>query len=384
MRLALFLLAATVSAAEKDWPLSREEAAAGWIRLFDGSTTFGWEPSGPAWEAAGGVLRPPAAGGMLASHTPFGDFRLTLEFNAGRKADAGLLLRAAGVGANPGDAIELVLAGEEPPGSLRGRARAKSSIGRGDWRKLDLTVRGSRYLVRLDGKPVLDQKIFTAATGFLILRAGPGGGLELRELRLRPLDMACLLNGKDLAGWKQIDAPRAQTRPEWSVRDGVLHVEKGPGELKSERAWDDFILQMEIRVNSTDPARHPNSGLFFRGDIDVYGSGYESQIRNEFAGGDPARPVDFGTGGIYRHQPARRVASRDNEWFTKTVAASGRRIAVWVEGYPVTAWTDARPEGRSVRAGQARLFRGTLSLQAHDPTTNLDFRNLCIAPLRRP
>ena len=43
-------------------------------------------------------------------------------------------------------------------------------------------------------------------------------------------------------------------------------------------------------------------------------------------------------------------------------------------------YTDARPEGADARK-EARLTAGTLSLQAHDPTTNLDFRNLKIASL---
>jgi hypothetical protein len=57
----------------------------------------------------------------------------------------------------------------------------------------------------------------------------------------------------------------------------------------------------------------------------------------------------------------------------------GRDIVVWVDGYPVTAWRDERPEGTNVRNKEAVLKAGTISLQAHDPTTNLDFRNIRIA-----
>ncbi|MBI5281695.1 MAG: DUF1080 domain-containing protein, partial [Candidatus Solibacter usitatus] len=140
---------------------------------------------------------------------------------------------------------------------------------------------------------------------------------------------------------------------------------------------------LDIRANSADPNRHPNSGVFFRGDAGFFWSGYESQIRNQFEQDDPAKPVDFGTGGIYRNQPARRIVAQDNQWFTMTIAASGRAISVWVDGYPVTSWTDSNPEGRDVRAKHARLLRGVISLQAHDPTTNLDFRSILIAALPR-
>jgi len=51
-----------------------------------------------------------------------------------------------------------------------------------------------------------------------------------------------------------------------------------------------------------------------------------------------------------------------------------------VNGIQVSDYTDSRPEGANARK-EARLTTGTLSLQAHDPTTNLDFKNLSIVEL---
>jgi uncharacterized protein with LGFP repeats len=95
--------------------------------------------------------------------------------------------------------------------------------------------------------------------------------------------------------------------------------------------------------------------------------------------------VDFGTGGIYGFQPARKVVASDHEWFTKTIVANGRHMAVWVNGYQVSDWTDPRPPSDNPREG-CRLKAGILSLQGHDPTTDLSFRNLRIAeyPTREP
>jgi hypothetical protein len=50
-------------------------------------------------------------------------------------------------------------------------------------------------------------------------------------------------------------------------------------------------------------------------------------------------------------------------------------VAVWVNGYAAADWEDQRPE--------AALAAGPIGLQAHDPTTNLDFRNIRIAELPR-
>ena len=65
----------------------------------------------------------------------------------------------------------------------------------------------------------------------------------------------------------------------------------------------------------------------------------------------------------------------DVEWFHKTVIADGPHMAVWVNGYQVTDWTDTRKPDKNPRNG-LRLEKGSLQIQGHDPTTNLSFRNL--------
>ena len=135
-----------------------------------------------------------------------------------------------------------------------------------------------------------------------------------------------------------------------------------------------------MRCNAAGPLHHPNSGIFFRGEKGRFWSGYESQIRNEYKEGNRAAAIDYGTGGIYRLQPARRVVSNDSEFFTQTIVAQGRQLSVWVNGIQVSNLNDARPEGPDARVN-SRLAAGPIGLQAHDPTTNLDFRNIKIAPL---
>ena len=90
--------------------------------------------------------------------------------------------------------------------------------------------------------------------------------------------------------------------------------------------------------------------------------------------------VDYGTGGIYRRMPAHKEVTKDNEWFTMTIIAHGRHMAVWVNGMQVTDWTDNRPLKDNARNG-CRLEKGPISLQGHDATTDLSFRNIRIAEL---
>jgi hypothetical protein len=209
-----------------------------------------------------------------------------------------------------------------------------------------------------------------------------------------------MLNGKDLAGWNtanvenskfEVIPPQASSGSLPSAgREGdggeaskvadhaaaELHVTNGRGILETEASYGDFIMQLDAYVDGDGL----NSGIFFRSIPREYAQGYESQIHNGVKEGDPTKPSDFGAGGIYRRVPARRVVSKDREWFTKTIVATGPHIAVWVNGYHVTDWTDQRPPSENPREG-LRTKPGTISIQGHDPTTNLRFRRLRIAEL---
>jgi hypothetical protein len=156
--------------------------------------------------------------------------------------------------------------------------------------------------------------------------------------------------------------------------EGWLNIRNGRGQIETEGKYDDFTLQLEVFVNGEGL----NSGIFYRcipGDVMM---GYESQIHNGYQDDDRTKPADYGTGGIFRRQDARRVVADDFTWFHKTIHADDRHVAVWVNGYQVTDWTDRREPDENPRRG-LRLAPGTIMIQGHDPTTDLSFRNLRIA-----
>ena len=142
---------------------------------------------------------------------------------------------------------------------------------------------------------------------------------------------------------------------------GELHLSHGPGQIETDADFTNFVLQLDCKVNGSGL----NSGIFFRTLRKGRWAGYESQIQNGFKDGDRTKPKDYGTGAIYRRQPARYVVADDREWFTKTIVADGPHLAVWVNGYQVTDWTDKRPVKESGREGM-RLGPGAIAIQGHD------------------
>jgi hypothetical protein len=377
-------LAASVlpTAAAANNTLTPAEVAEGWILLFDGDTLFGWAPRGTAeWEVTHGVVthRAGTGGGALSTTTEFGDFQLALDFWIDATANSGVLLRGPTRGEiTAANAYEVNIydAHEQwPTGSLnevaRTRGRPQTT---GQWNHYDLTAQGEQLTVRLNGEEVVSAQDAKFHRGTIALQQYRGTGVvKFRNIKLRPLGLKSLFNGKDLTGWKEVPGHQSV----YSVTpEGWLNVKNGNGDLQTEGRYGDFVFQLEIISHGT----HLNSGVFFRALPGQFWSGYESQIRNQWRGEDRTKPVDYGTGGIYNRQPARKVVASDREWFTKTIVAQGPHLAVWVNGYQVSDFTDTRPPNENARQGY-RAQPGVISLQGHDPTTDLSFRNLRIAQL---
>jgi hypothetical protein len=194
-------------------------------------------------------------------------------------------------------------------------------------------------------------------------------------LSYRPTHAKPIFDGKTLDGWKlfQGDPKRELTKFE-VTKDGELRATNGPGDLQTTAKYSDFALRLECKTNG----KALNSGIFFRCIEGQYQNGYECQIQNGYKDDDRTKPSDFGTGAIYRRLAARKIVASDNEWFSLTLIAVGPTMATWVNGYPVLVWTDDRPKDENPRKG-LRLEAGHLSIQGHDPTTDLLFRKMTIA-----
>lgn len=236
-------------------------------------------------------------------------------------------------------------------------------------------VAGSYQSSQLTDGKWLDVEFAVAKSGGAVTFSAKSGEFrQFRNILFKPADGVKLFNGKDLTGWRENAAKKASV---FSVtKEGWLNVKNGPGDLQTADQWADFVLQFDCISNG----KHLNSGLFFRCIPDLYQQGYEAQIRNEWAGDDRTKPVDFGTGAIYRRVPTRKVVSTDGEWFTMTVIAKGKRISTWVNGYQTVDWLDDRKEADNGRNG-AKVTKGALSIQGHDPTTDLSFRNFRVLSL---
>ncbi len=387
----VLLAAALPCPAQGDKPkpntLTPKEIADGWILLFDGETTIGWDVKGTKKNATLKITD----GALDLSDLGDGAMRLSMfipsselhfDFKAERENEAQFTL--LGPGSKKPEQSMAVRMGL-PLRRTEGWGHFVTKIDNGR-AKMGLSLKGMGAQTGCD---------WTEPAQFEIRRPG-GTNLKIQNVKYRPLNTKPLFNSKDLTGWKEFPGKKSK----FTVTDsGEINVKDGPGDLQTVGKFKDFILQLECKSNG----KHLNSGIFFRCRDNEYQNGYEAQIRNQFTKEptqkyqieeyDPmtnkligkkeilATAVDYGTGAIYRRMPARKEMAKDGEWFTMTIVAHGNHFATWVNGVQVVDWTDNRPKSDNARTG-CKLDAGHISIQGHDPTTDLSFRNIRIAEFK--
>lgn len=352
--MALATLSLTATAAEV--------AEGNWINLFDGETLFGWTQFGDIeWEAEDGVLEAEKGnGGWLATTSQFKDFELTTEVKMEGPGSMGLAVRAGLEGHVMDNGGATIYFGDEKNDD--------------EWHTIHVKAMGDTIEATIDGKKV--DVSATREKGHILIQyhryhrfRAHEFELEVRNVKLRPLGLTPIFDGKTLDGWNIIPDKKS----EFSVKDGAINIVNGGGQIETAGVYKDFVLQLDIISNGD----RLNSGVFFRGPVGVYWKGYESQVRNDWIDGDRTKPNDFGTGGNYGNVEARKVVSTDGEWFQKTVVCDGNHTAVWINGYQVSDFYDSRqPTDNQDGKNGYVPGPGTIHLQGHDPTTDLSFKNI--------
>ncbi|MFO0826240.1 MAG: DUF1080 domain-containing protein [Gemmataceae bacterium] len=370
--IAALLLASPAFAEDKaqDKPkpntLTAKEIADGWLLLFDGETTFGWTTEGEVKVKDGQLfLDGDKKGASITCTTGFESFELTFDSYTAFVSPNGPTL---GVG-KLNSRFEL-------EGAPVGVA-VKNHLVWDTTKKVGKLTCDAEKRGKPDQPPSVQTRDIPGTGSQLIISEIAGRSIGVRNVKLRPLNTSPLFAGKNLDGWKVNAADPKRMASKWEVtKDGELSLKNGPGDLVTEKEFDNFVLQLECKTLGDGL----NSGVFFRCIPGQYQNGYEAQINNAIIDKDRTKPKDAGTGAIYRRIASRKVVSNDNEWFTLTVVADGKHIATWVNGYQTVDWIDDRKEDQNPRKG-FRATKGPISLQGHDPTTDILFRNIRIAEL---
>ncbi len=193
-----------------------EKGEKGLTPIFDGKTTEGWAGPVANYEVVDGALRcKPGTGGNIYHKKELSDFVARVEFRLPPGGNNGLAIRYPGSGdAAYAGMCELQILDDTDPkygkldprqahGSAYGMVAAKRGYLRpvGEWNSQEVTVKGSRIKVELNGSVILDADLATVhdymassphpgkerTSGFFGF-AGHGDPVEFRDIAVKSLD----------------------------------------------------------------------------------------------------------------------------------------------------------------------------------------------------
>lgn len=208
-----------------------------------------------------------------------------------------------------------------------------------------------------------------------------------------PSDAIVLFDGTSLDQWT---STKDKGPAGWTVRDGVLTVRKGTGNIQTKRSFRNYQLHLEWRVPTGivgEGQGRGNSGLFLAstGDGDA---GYELQILDSYRN---ATYVNGQAASIYKQSPPLANPTRapgewqsyDVVWTAPVFAADGKLVSpayvtVLMNGvlvqdhYALTGETAYIGAPRYAAHGPAPI-----KLQDHgDPSAPISFRSIWLRELK--
>ena len=177
------------------------QSEAGWSTLFDGTSLDNWTQIGDAnWHLADGVVIADKGSGFLVSKQAYTDFQLRVEFWVDDDANSGIFIRCTNpdkVGTDSAYEVNIYDKRPDPSygtGAIVNVAKVEPMPkAGGKWNVYEITAKGPRFTVILNGQKTVDgveDSKFTS--GRIALQYGAGvvkdkGVVKFRKVEIKPL-----------------------------------------------------------------------------------------------------------------------------------------------------------------------------------------------------
>ncbi len=175
------------------------QADAGWITLVDGASGLeNWNRIGDAnWRGVDGAIqadkKTDKAASYLVSKRPYTDFQIRAEFWASDDANSGIFMRCAdGNKITDKTCYEANIFDRRPDPTYGTGAIVHIAAvnpmpkAGGKWNTYDITVKGTRLTLRLNGVQTVDIQDSKFASGPFALQYG-SGVVKFRKVQIKPL-----------------------------------------------------------------------------------------------------------------------------------------------------------------------------------------------------
>ena len=169
-------------------------AQGAWTTLLDGTSLKGWNVVGDAnWAVVDGAVQADKGTGFLVTPVAYGDFQITLDFWVTDDANSGVFIRLSDPKTiTAANSYEVNIFDKRPDQSFRTGgivdvAKPASVIMTGGkWNSFDITARGTKLTVLINGMKMVDVDDTKHARGPIALQYG-AGTVKFKNVRIRTL-----------------------------------------------------------------------------------------------------------------------------------------------------------------------------------------------------
>jgi Domain of Unknown Function (DUF1080) len=165
-----------------------------WKTILDGTTLKGWDVVGNAnWSVADGAVQASSGTGFLVTPMSYTDFQITAEFWVTDDANSGIFIRLQDPKTiTATNSYEVNIYDKRPDPTYRtggivdvAKPMAMITTG-GKWNTIDITARGTKLIVVMNGMKMVDMDDKKYARGPIALQYG-AGTVKFKNVRLRTL-----------------------------------------------------------------------------------------------------------------------------------------------------------------------------------------------------
>lgn len=174
-------------------PSPKAQSQGSWTVLFDGKNVDNFNPIGNAnWKVVDGAVQADTGTGFLVSKASYGDFELKAEFWVTDDANSGIFIRCDDPKqVTAMNAYEVNIFDKRPDQTYRTGAIVNvakplnMTITTGNrWNTMEITAKGPRMRVAINGMPMVDVQDTRHARGPLALQHG-AGTVKFRNVQIR-------------------------------------------------------------------------------------------------------------------------------------------------------------------------------------------------------
>jgi hypothetical protein len=169
-------------------------AQADWKVILDGTTLKGWDVVGDAnWSVADGAVQATMGSGFLVTPASYADFQMTADFWVSDDANSGIFIRLSDAKTiTATNSYEVNIYDKRPDPAYRtgaivdvAKPLAQINTG-GKWNTVDITARGTKLIVVMNGTKTVDVDDKKFARGPLALQYS-AGTVKFKNVRIRTL-----------------------------------------------------------------------------------------------------------------------------------------------------------------------------------------------------